>query len=63
MSFRDRGEEFVVFDADGHEVDWYDPYHWHRDFGNGLVEVDNGAYTYDVHIPEGGSYTIRKRRE
>ena len=61
-------EEFVVFDKNGKEINWIDPYDWHKDvtsesmglvFGERQYRVSNIAYEYDVVIPKGGRYEIR----
>lgn len=53
--------EFVVFDADGREVDWVDPYVSHVQTGSRLYLVDNGFSEYDVIVPKGGRFEIRER--
>ena len=57
-----------MFDKNGKEINWIDPYDWHKDvtsvstglvFGERQYRVSNGAYEYDVVIPNGGRYEIR----
>lgn len=54
--------EFVVFDADGKEIDSVDPYQSHAPYdakaGQYFVKGAHG-YEYSVIIPEGGRYEIR----
>ena len=61
-------EEFVVFDKNGKEINWINPYDWHEDvtsesrglvFGERQYRVSNIAHEYDVVIPKGGRYEIR----
>ena len=61
-------EEFVVFDKNGKEINWIDPYDWHKDVtsvSEGLASgerqylVSNRVYEYEVVVPEGGRYEIR----
>jgi len=51
--------EFVVLDANGKEVDWYDPYDSHEEISSNLFWVDNGYGRYRVEIPSGGRCEIR----
>ena len=61
-------DEFVVFDKNGKEINWIDPYDWHKDVtrvsgglasGERQYRVSNIAYEYDVVIPKWGRYEIR----
>ena len=61
-------KEFVVFDKNGKEINWIDPYDWHKDVtsvSEGLASgerqylVSNHVYEYEVVVPEGGRYEIR----
>ncbi|MET9329497.1 hypothetical protein [Tsukamurella sp. NPDC003166] len=54
-------QEFVVFNADGREIDWVDPYVGHIETGPRLYLVDNGHYEYDMTVPKGGWFEIRER--
>ena len=63
-------KEFVVFDKNGKEINWIDPYDWHKDvtsvseglmFGERQYLVSNIVYEYNVVIPKGGRYEIRAR--
>ena len=62
-------DEFVVFDKNGKEINWRDPYDWHKDVtsvseglasGERQYRVSNIVYEYDVVIPKGGRYEIRE---
>lgn len=53
--------EFVVFDAEDNEVEWYDPYINHNIAKDGMVEVNNGWGWYGVVVPGGGRYEIRPK--
>ena len=62
-------KEFVAFDKNGKEINWIDPYDWHKDVtsvseglasGERQYRVSNIAYEYDVVIPKGGRYEIRE---
>lgn len=55
--------EFVVFDASGKEVDWYDPYEGHVLEPDGSCTVDNGYAKYRVEIPPGGRWVVRTRAD
>ena len=61
-------KEFVAFDKNGKEINWIDPYDWHKDVtsvsdglasGERQYRVSNVVYEYDVVIPKGGRYEIR----
>ena len=61
-------KEFVAFDKNGKEINWIDPYDWHKDVtsvseglasGERQYRVSNIVYEYDVVIPKGGRYEIR----
>ena len=52
-----------MFDKNGKEINWIDPYDWHKDvtsesmglvFGERQYRVSNIVYEYDVVIPKGG---------
>lgn len=51
--------EFVAFDASGKEVDWIDPYDWHKEIHSDYYAVSNHHDVYSVRIPPGGHYEIR----
>lgn len=51
--------EFVVFDANGKEVDWVDPVIDYRKTDENCWTVDNGYAEYRVYIPEGGYHEVR----
>ena len=62
-------KEFVAFDKNGKEINWIDPYDWHKDVtsvsdglasGERQYRVSNVVYEYDVVIPKGGRYEIRE---
>lgn len=52
---------FVVFDADGNEIDWIDPYRSHEkvDTKARRFRVQNDRFSYFVTVPEGGRFEIR----
>ena len=50
---------FVVYDAQGKEVDWIDPYLGHSEIEPGVYEVLNPFGLYDVEVPEGGRYELK----
>lgn len=53
-------DEFVVFDVEGNEVDWYDPHEGHRLLDESTVQVDIGwIEEYLVKIPPGGRFEVR----
>ena len=65
-------KEFVAFDKNGKEINWIDPYDWHKDVtsvsdglasGERQYRVSNVVYEYDVVIPKGGRYKIRELDE
>lgn len=62
-------KEFVVFDGNGKEIDWIDPYEWHRDvtshskgiaFGERNYQVSNHSHVYEVVVPRGGHFELRE---
>lgn len=53
--------EFVVFDANGKEVDWVDPVINYMLVTQGVYSVYNGFHDYTVRIPEGGRHEVRIR--
>lgn len=53
--------EFVVFNSHGAEVDWIDPVHSVTLQEDGSWNVDNGFFTYNPVIPEGGTFVVRER--
>lgn len=52
--------EFVVFDANGKEIDWIDPVVFWVELKPGVIQVGNGFFVYDVEIPKGGRYEVRE---
>lgn len=54
-------KEFVVFDAEDNEIEWYDPYLNHDIASDGVIDVNNGLGVYLAVIPEGGRYEIRPK--
>lgn len=53
-------QEFVHIAADGVEVDWIDPYEWHREIHPGVLAVSNGLHVYEVDLRGGCTYVIRE---
>ena len=56
-------KEFVVFNAEGKEVDWVDPYVSHREEYDHYYEVFNTFGSHVVVIPPGGYFQIREMEE
>lgn len=52
--------EFVIFDAEGSEVESIDQYVSLTDLGDGVIMVHHAIYDYPVAIPAGGRYEIRE---